>query len=249
MTVAPERREPVSTPPRATDLAVTKPQLDPAKTEPATSNASRPGPTKAAAARNNAPRGNSSRDNPTRAEPAINEPNTPPPQKLAVLRPPPPPSLPQQASGQQDFNDTELVLARLRQLAPAPTQAEQTSAQPTSEIRPRPVQPPPSPSMPKLVAARAALVSGRIDDARRMLQEAQLQLVFRPVSAPGEAPPGADRGSSDVAHALEALSANNVALSRRYIDVAVADLSGATTQPVQEPQYPAGGYAPAYPSR
>jgi hypothetical protein len=104
--------------------------------------------------------------------------------------------------------------------------------------------------LPKLNAARAALASGRIEDARRLLQEAQLQLVFRPVNGAGDDSPGAARSSADVAHALDALSGNDVPLSRRYIDVAAADLSGSgTSQPVQQTVTRANGYAPAYPPR
>ena len=104
--------------------------------------------------------------------------------------------------------------------------------------------------MPKLNAARAALAAGRIEDARRLLQEAQLQLVFRPVNGAGDQSPGAARSSADVAHALDALSGNDVPLSRRYIDVATADLSGGgAREPVQQSEIRANGYAPAYPPR
>jgi hypothetical protein len=101
-----------------------------------------------------------------------------------------------------------------------------------------------------LAAARAALSNGQIEDARRLLQQAQLQLVFRPIDAPGDEPQGTGRGASDVAHALDALSANDVPLSRRYVDVAVADISGAAASPpIQETERRASGYAPAYPPR
>ena len=108
----------------------------------------------------------------------------------------------------------------------------------------------PAPTVPELNAARAALASGRIDDARRLLQQAQLQLVFRPVSSAGEDSPAAARGAADVARALDALSANDAPLSRRYIDIAAGDLSGiATNPPLQETQIRSTGYAPAYPPR
>jgi hypothetical protein len=101
-----------------------------------------------------------------------------------------------------------------------------------------------------LSGARAALASGRTEDARRLLQEAQLQLVFRPVNAPSDDTPSSGKGAADVAHALEALSGNDPALSRRYIDMAMADLSGSVTNvPVQETQMRNTGYAPAYPPR
>jgi hypothetical protein len=94
------------------------------------------------------------------------------------------------------------------------------------------------------------LANGQIEDARRLLQQAQLQLVFGPVDSPVDDPPATGRGAANVARALEALSANDVPLSRRYIDVAVGDLSGnPANPPVQESVRRASGYAPAYPPR
>ena len=168
----------------------------------------------------------------------------PPPQRFALLKAvPAPPPLPQAASPGENDADTQSVLARLRQLAPG----RQADVLPPVEPRPRPA---PSPTVPGLNAARAALASGRIEDARRLLQQAQLQLVFRPMNAEGEDSPAATQGAADVAHALDALSSNDVPLSRRYIDVAVGDLSGSgTNSPVQQSQLRTTGYAPAYPPR
>jgi hypothetical protein len=186
-------------------------------------------------------------------EPGKAGPNRPEPgkaaaQKLAVLKPvPAPPPLSQPAPPRQEQDPAQSVLARLRQLAPASPPAQQPIPLPPADPRPRLA---PSPSLPKLTAARAALASGRVEDARRLLQEVQLQLVFRPVNGAGDEAPSAGKGAADVAHALEALSGNDTALSRRYIDVAVEDLSGAgTTTPMQETQMRASGYAPAYPPR
>jgi hypothetical protein len=185
-----------------------------------------------------------------KAEPARPEPAKPPPQKLTLLKPapapPPPPSQPSAAS--PDTDDAQSVLARLRQLGPAAAPPQPALPTPPMEPKPRPA---PSPSLSRLTAARAALASGRVEDARRLLQEAQLQLVFRPVNAAGDDSPAAGKGAADVAHALDALSANDVPLSRRYIDIALDDLSGsATNPPVQETQVrPPSGYAPAYPPR
>jgi hypothetical protein len=152
--------------------------------------------------------------------------------RLAFAKPPPP-------RARADTDDTQSVLARLRQLAPAtpPTPAE--GAERVS-----------SPSLPGLVAARSALASGQVEDARRLMQQAQLQLVFRPMDGPGPDPAAAAKGASDVAHALEALSANDVPRSRRYVEIAIGDVSGtATNLPVQESGMRPSGYAPAYPSR
>jgi hypothetical protein len=102
----------------------------------------------------------------------------------------------------------------------------------------------------RLGAARTALANGQIEDARRLLQQIQLQLVFGPIDAPGGAPPVSAKGAADIADALDALSANDVPLSQRYIDVATGDLSGnPTSVPVQESNRRISGYAPAYPPR
>jgi hypothetical protein len=162
-----------------------------------------------------------------------------------VLAPPP---VPQPSPPRQDTDDAQSVLARLRQFAPASAPPQQ-AASPPAVVEPKPRQGQ-SPSVSKLNAARAALASGRLEDARRLLQEAQLQLVFRPVNAAGEDSPSAGKGAADVAHALDALSANDVPLSRRYIDVAADDLSGSgTNSSIQDTQVRTTGYAPAYPPR
>jgi hypothetical protein len=164
-------------------------------------------------------------------------------QQPIVLRLAPQPPASPQASPQAD--DAQSVLARLRQLAPTSSQQADTSR--TVEPRPRPA---PSSVLPRLNAARVALSNGQIEDARRLLQQVQLQLVFGPVDAPGDTPPSASKSAVDVAHALDALSANEVPLSRRYIDVALGDLSGnPTNTPIQESDRRASGFAPAYPPR
>jgi hypothetical protein len=151
------------------------------------------------------------------------------------------------SSGSQSADDTESVLARLRQLSPSVPTARLADLSPAPEARPRPTS---SSSLPRLNAARAALAGGQIEDARRLLQQVQLQLVFGPVDAPEEASPAAGKGAVDVAHALDALSANDVSLSRRYIDAAMGDLSGnPTNPPIQQSDRRASGYAPAYPPR
>jgi hypothetical protein len=82
------------------------------------------------------------------------------------------------------------------------------------------------------------------------MQQAQLQLVFRPIDSPGGDPQAAGKGASDVAHALEALSANDIPRSRRYVEIAIDTLSGTgTNAAIQDPSMRSTGYAPAYPSR
>ena len=137
------------------------------------------------------------------------------------------------------------VLARLRQGAPGVAQTPDAPSPPAA-----PVVRAPSPALRRLIAARAALASGRVDETRRFLQEAQLQLVFRPVGSAGDDSPAASRAASDVARALDALSANDMAQSRTYIDRAVDDSSGnGNGMPGGEAVSHASGYAPAYPAR
>jgi hypothetical protein len=171
-------------------------------------------------------------------------PSQPPLQLQALSRQPPLSPPPQQSTIRQDGDDTQSVLARLRQLSPPTATAPQAD---TSDAKSR--QTPSSP-LPRLNSARVALASGQIEEARRLLQQVQLQLVFGPIDGQVEAPQAASRGAIDVARALDALSANDVSLSRRYIDVAVGDLSGnPTNPPIQQSDRRVSGYAPAYPPR
>jgi uncharacterized protein YdcH (DUF465 family) len=167
------------------------------------------------------------------------EPPAPPERRAArPVLPPPPMVLHQEADNAQS------VLARLRQAAPAAVSA------PDAPPPPERINHGPSPSLRRLIAARAALASGQIEDTRRLLQEAQLQLVFRPLGSAEDEPVPAGRAASDVAHALEALSGNDLALSRGYIDRAVDDASGHATDAALRSQAPVTpGYAPAYPLR
>jgi hypothetical protein len=139
------------------------------------------------------------------------------------------------------------VLARLRQSAGPP---------PVGLGEPEPAaDAPPPPALGRLAAARAALAGGRTEDARRLLQDAQVMLVFRPIAPEGDAAgaPGAAAGAGDVARALAALGGNDPGLCLRYVDRAVGDLEGAAPQPIARPPVPGpsgpSGYAPAYPPR
>jgi hypothetical protein len=214
--------------PKADMTKVDMPKLGPPNPDATRADASKSEPPRSVASKPDAPR--------------------PAPQKLAsVSQVPAPPPLPQSAPARQDTAAVQSVLTRLRQLGPGAAPARQADAPPPVEPRSRPVQ---SPSLPGLSSARVALANGQIEEARRLLQQAQLQLVFRPVNAAGEDSPLARKGAADVARALDALSANDAPLGRRYIDTAVADLSGnGTNPPVQESEMRTTGYAPAYPSR
>jgi hypothetical protein len=158
----------------------------------------------------------------------------PPTGSVAASRPAP----------RQDDENTKSVLARLRQVSPAVTPGGDFQAAPD---RPRRG---PSPSLRRLIEARAALAGGQIEDARRLLQQAQLQLVFRPVGSDDDDPAASGRAAADVARALDALSANDTKQSRTYIDRALNDTSARATEiPERDTASRGGGYAPAYPVR
>jgi hypothetical protein len=188
-----------------------------------------------------------------------NEPDT---AAIDLPRPPIPPALKASPASPQGAkpapkatepveSDMQSVLARLRQSGPqfasANPQQPQSSARPAET---KPARAAEQPALPRLTSARSALVAGRIDDAVRLLQEAQLQLVFRPVDTTGANPEGVGQGASDVARALEALSANNVPNGVRFIDQAIGDLTGIrTNSTAAQSEMRSTGYAPAYPPR
>ncbi|HBK06618.1 MAG TPA: hypothetical protein DDZ81_12245 [Acetobacteraceae bacterium] len=193
---------------------------------------------------------------PVKVEPPKPPPSVPAKPVVAQRPVPAPPVLPQ-SPPRQEADDTQSVLARLRQ-GTVPPQVETAPLRDTTPSAPSlsapslsaPSSSAPSPSLPGLVAARAALSSGRVESARRLLQEVQLQLVFRPVTPDGDPTPSAGRGAANVAHALDALSANDIGLAQRYVAVAVDDLSGKqTSPPIQQSVRRGSGYAPAYPPR
>ena len=74
-----------------------------------------------------------------------------------------------------------------------------------------------------LADARAAVVEGRIEDARRSLQAAQVQLVFQPVG-PGEDTPRASQAAGPVAQALSALGYGDRGRALVAIDQAIGAL-------------------------
>ncbi len=137
-------------------------------------------------------------------------------------------------------DDTQSVLARLRQRSVQPAAASPVPAPvaaPTPDLAARRA----------LTLARSALMGGSVEEAIRVLQEVQLRLVFRPVTPDDDQRPVAGPGAADVARALAALGANQPRLGLQLIDRAMSDMTGAAA-PVQAP-VPSGGYAPAYPPR
>jgi hypothetical protein len=67
-----------------------------------------------------------------------------------------------------------------------------------------------------LVQARDALNAGRVQEAQRLLQVVQLQLVFRPS---GQADRG--QGAGEVGRTLAALAAGDTGQATRYLDQAI----------------------------
>jgi hypothetical protein len=101
--------------------------------------------------------------------------------------------------------------------------------------------------------ARTALAAGRTEEAQRLLEQAQVQLVLRPISPSQDAPVGGSVAAGQVAEALSMLGAGDLLHAIRYINLAVAqaDQSSAlvTVAPtpvvgVPQPQRPGGDYYP-----
>jgi hypothetical protein len=150
------------------------------------------------------------------------------PEHREAARPPPPPAAtrqrPDAAAVRVEPDDMQSVLARLRQrpnTATPPAIGPPTTEQPNPN--PNPVSAP-SPARQRLEVARTALLEGRVDEARRILQEVQLRLVFRPVSPGNDDPPSAGQGATDVAHALEALGGADTRRSIQFIERAMDDV-------------------------
>ena len=57
-----------------------------------------------------------------------------------------------------------------------------------------------------------------------MLEEAQLQLIFRPVGPNGQAESSGSQSATDVARALSALGAGRSDAALRYLDQAMAEM-------------------------
>lgn len=202
---------------------------------------------------------------PRQPQPVVSSPDRPeaPTQNPVVAErrdaPPAPLPKPRPDPARAEADNMQSVLARLRQRPNVQAQppvdapvAEAPAAEPANRAAPQSLQ--------RLAMARAALMSGRVNEARRLLQEVQLQLVFRPVRPDVDDAPTAGRGASDVARALGALSGNDTLQSEHYIERALDDMAGTSTQRAENTPGlvpgggppgggPLGGYAPAYPAR
>jgi hypothetical protein len=131
-----------------------------------------------------------------------------------------------------NFAAAEAVLNRLRQAPPSATPPSGTMPSDTTPAVATDEQPQPSASPgARLSDARRALRTGRIDEARSLLEQAQVQLVFRPVSPSGDIAPTGSVAAGDVAEAMSMLNSGDIPDAERYIDLAMQQ-SASVAQPV-----------------
>ena len=139
----------------------------------------------------------------------------------------------------------EAVLTRLRREAPSRGDASSRSDTRSRGDRAQVALDQPRVTSPRqrLVDARSALAAGRTDDARQLLEQAQVQLVFRPVNPSEDASASGSVAAGQVAEALSMLGAGDVLHAIRYINLAVAQADQGPTfaappQPVARPLQP-----------
>jgi hypothetical protein len=84
----------------------------------------------------------------------------------------------------------------------------------------------------RLMQARAALAAGRLEEGRQLLEQAQVQLVLRPVGPEGNSP-GSSVAAGQVAEALSMLGAGDARRAVHYIDLAMAQTRGGQAGGVQ----------------
>ncbi len=145
-----------------------------------------------------------------------------------------------QRAGQNDFTAMDSVLNRLRHGSAstasrtAPASPDIAARAPETDVRgdeqrvmraaneaygqPRQIGP-----RARLGMAQASLAAGHIDEARQYLEEAQLQLVFRPVTPTGDEASGSSRIAGDVASALSMLGSGNIGGALDYVNRAMGD--------------------------
>jgi hypothetical protein len=114
-------------------------------------------------------------------------------------------------------DQTAAVLSRLRQSSPSPNAARPIQETPAVSTPSAPVAAPQW-----LALANAAVADGRLDDARRRLQEVQLSLMFRQTE---------QDIASTVALALAALNNNNRVQTQAYITQAINQITKNTKEP------------------
>ena len=125
------------------------------------------------------------------------------------------------------------ALARLRRQAPARGGAAYVAPDETPAAQPRQ----------RLLDARSALEAGRVGEAEKLLQQAQIQLVLRPTTPSQNALGTASVAAGQTAEALSMLSVGDVQHAIQYINLAAAQAdqvrsptAAATAQPPLLPQ-------------
>jgi hypothetical protein len=143
-----------------------------------------------------------------------------------VAAPPPRPSQPAVKPPPAEPDAREAVLNRLRRQAPSRNDTVQVASQ---QVAPQLSSDaartdPPRAASPRqrLMEARTALAAGRTEEAQRLLEQAQVQLVLRPVGPSQEPVGGGSVAAGQVAEALSMIGAGDVLHAIRYINLAVA---------------------------
>ncbi|MBV9252071.1 MAG: hypothetical protein JO227_22865 [Acetobacteraceae bacterium] len=154
----------------------------------------------------------------------------------------------EQAPVEMDTPSARAVLSRLRRQPQLAAKTAESDYVDPSAVAPRPLpQPAAQPARDRLGMARAALVAGHIDEAHQLLEQAQLQLVFRPVAPAADEPRYAGHAASDVGQALSMLGAGNRAAALQFIDRAMAGGGGSPPLHAVPPQMErTGGYDYSY---
>ena len=174
-----------------------------------------------------------------------------PTQEVRVLPPahpaiaaasPPRPAQPAVKPAPTEPDAREAVLARLRR--EAPSRSDRAVSPRADKVQVAPDQPRVTSPRQRLMDARTALVAGRTDDARHLLEEAQVQLVFRPVSPSQDSSVTGSVAAGKVAEALSMLGAGDVLHAIRYINLAVMQADQGPTVATAAPPPPTGNPQP-----
>jgi hypothetical protein len=170
-----------------------------------------------------------------------------PTQEVRVLPPahpaiaaasPPRPAQPAVKPAPSEPDAREAVLSRLRH--EAPSRSDRVVSPRPDKVQVVPDQPRVTSPRQRLMDARTALVAGRTDDARHLLEEAQVQLVFRPVSPSQDTPVTSSVAAGQVAEALSMLGAGDVLHAIRYINLAVTQADQGPAVATVAPPPPTG---------
>ena len=148
---------------------------------------------------------------------------------------PPPPSNGRPTGATQDNRDlgeAQTVLNRLRHQASASSRGPETATAVSADAPPDPASIEAQQRLQRirvrLEQANGALSAGQYEDAQRLLQQVQLQLVFQPPGADQYDAGRTSRAAGDVARALGALGNRDPSGALRAIHQASESLGGST---------------------